>query len=172
MKDVVGQVRPKLRVRQQGNSFVVSVSATAESPITSAALVNAMMDEYIKFLSDKRFEGARRFTAWLEGRVEELAQKLEVSEKEALAFRAVIEADADSSERLEQQMRELTTKLVNARAALAEADARARKVQEINDTDGPLAAADVLSTPTLLGYRGELADLRAEVGLGHDLLWQ
>ncbi len=162
VQSVVGQLRQKIGVSQRGTSFVVSVRADTEDPKTAAAIVNVLMDEYIRFLSDKRFESATRVTDWLEVRVAELAEKLEQSEKEALAFRSVIEADADSSDRLDQQMRELTSKLVNARATLAETEARAQKVADIIDRDGLLPAADILTSNTILGLRGDLAQLRLD----------
>lgn len=159
---VVNNVRNGLFIRQQGTSFILSVQMTSENPKSAAAISNVLMDEYITFLVDKRFQAARRFTGWLEGRVEELAIKLEVSEREALAFRATMEADADSSARLEQQMREFTTKLVNARAELAEAEARADRAQEINETEGALATANVLANDTILEFRKDLSTLRQE----------
>ncbi|MEL6522307.1 MAG: polysaccharide biosynthesis tyrosine autokinase [Pseudomonadota bacterium] len=159
---VTGELRNAVRVRQQGNSFVISVGATSQSPQKAAAIANALIDEYGRFLVDKRFAAAQRFTRWLEGRVEELAATLETSEREALAFRAKIEANADSSQRLEQQMRELTTKLVNARSELAEANANAVKLVEIGERDGALAAAATLDNPTIQSYLAELADLRRE----------
>lgn len=159
---VVNNVRRGLFVRQQGSSFILSVQMASEDPKKAAAISNVLMDEYIAFLVDKRFIAARRFTRWLEGRVEELAIKLEASEREALAFRATMEADADSSARLEQQMREFTTKLVNARAELAEAQARTDRAAEINQTAGPLATASVLTNDAILEYRMDLSKLRQE----------
>ena len=160
LQDAVDTLRESIRVRQQGTSFVVQVLVETENAQTSAAIANALMDEYIRFLTDKRFQAAQRFTTWLETRVADLAIKLEASEKDALAFRATMDADADSSERLDQQMRELTSKLVNARSELAEAIALSDKVKEIAERDGPLAAADILTSDEVLEYRGELGQLR------------
>jgi uncharacterized protein involved in exopolysaccharide biosynthesis/Mrp family chromosome partitioning ATPase len=162
ISNVVSNIRRGLFIRQQGNSFILSVRMTSEDPQKAAAISNVLMDEYIGFLVDKRFIAARRFTSWLEGRVEELAIKLETSEREALAFRAAMEADADSSARLEQQMHEFTTKLVDARAELAEAQARADRAKEINETSGPLATASVLTNDAILEYRITLSKLRQE----------
>ncbi|MEL6677484.1 MAG: exopolysaccharide transport family protein, partial [Pseudomonadota bacterium] len=158
----ISQLRSRLRVRQQGSSFVVAVNVSSEDPRKAAGVANKVVDEYIEFLSDKRFEAAQRFTNWLEGRVSELAADLEESEDEVVSFRALIESEADSSERLNQQMRELTTKLVNARADLAEARARASEVARITATDGPLAAAAVLSSATIQEYRANIIELRRE----------
>ena len=95
-------------------------------------------------------------------RVEELVVKLEESEQAALAFRSVMESDADSRDRLNQQMRELTSKVVNARADLAQVSAMSNRTATIAENDGPLAAADVLSSDEIMRYRSELGDLRRE----------
>ncbi|MEL7182056.1 MAG: exopolysaccharide transport family protein [Pseudomonadota bacterium] len=159
----IRSLRGAVSVRQQGASFVVAVRTTTPDPEISAAVANTLMTEYIRFTSEKRFQAAQRFAAFLEQRVEDLGTDLEASEREALAFRAVIESNADSSARLEQQMRELTSKLVDARAQLAEADARLRRVSEIRNTNGLLAAADVLNSGVILDLRAQLSTLNTNL---------
>lgn len=160
----IGQLRSRISARQQGSSYVVSVTVRSADPVKAAAIANTMIDEYIAFLVDKRFEAAQRFTDWLEMRIGDLAAKLERSESAVLGYRAEIESGAYSGERLDQQMRELTSKLVAARADLAEAEARVAKAVEIAESEGPLAAADVLSSPVILQGRADLAELRREAG--------
>ena len=172
---IVNELRQKIDVRQLGSSFVVQVVVDSENPLMAAAVANTLMEEYIGFLTDKRFLAAQRFTNWLETRVEELAVKLEEYEQDALAFRSIMEADANSGERLEQQMSELTSKMVDARAELAFATAQARRTAAIWERDGPLAAADILSSDEIVRYRNELGDRRREaanaaINFGEDSL--
>ncbi|WP_291733688.1 exopolysaccharide transport family protein [Leisingera sp. F5] len=158
----VNIVRRGLSIKQQGTSFLMSVRATSESAPKAAAISNTVMSEYIRFLADERFQAASRFAVWLEGRVEELANNVEASERAVLELRGAMEADADNGARLEQQMQEFTTKLVNARAELAEAEAQARRAIQVNDDGGPLAAANILTSDTILEFRRTLTDLRRE----------
>ncbi|PZX04011.1 hypothetical protein [Celeribacter halophilus] len=94
-KDIVSKLRRSFSVRQQGTSYVVQVTAESEDPELAAALSNTLMDEYVKFLTDKRFDAAREFTHWLETRVTDLAVTLEESERAVVDYRARMEADAD-----------------------------------------------------------------------------
>ena len=158
----VGILRKGLSIRQQGTSFLMAVQATSESPQKAAAISNTVMTEYIRVLADKRFQTASRFTGWLEGRVEELASNLEESERAVLELRSVMEADADNGARLDQQMQEFTTKLVNARAELAQAEAQVRRATLVNEQDGPLATANILSNDAIFEFRRALVDLRRE----------
>ncbi len=158
----VGILRNGLSIRQQGTSFLMSIQTTSESPQKAAAISNTVMTEYIRVLADKRFQTASRFTGWLEGRVEELASNLEESERAVLELRSVMEADADNGARLDQQMQEFTTKLVNARAELAQAEAQVRRATLVNEQEGPLATANILSNDAIFEFRRSLVDLRRE----------
>ena len=158
----ISSVKRGLFIRQQGNSFILSVRFTTEDPQKAAAVANTVMDEYINLLVDKRFAAAQRFTRWLSGRVDELAATLEASERDALAFLAKMEADADSNLRLEQQMKEFTSKLVNARANLAEAKARASRAREIWEKEGALATTNVLTNEAIESFRRTLSQLQNE----------
>jgi len=158
----VNIVRNGLSIRQQGTSFLMSVEATSKDSRKAAAIANTVMGEYIRFLADKRFQAASRFTGWLEERVEELANNVEESERAVLEMRGAMEADADNGARLEQQMQEFTTKLVNARAELAQAEAQLRRATQMNEAEGPLATANILNSDVLLELRKTLGELRRD----------
>ena len=158
----VGTLRRNMSVRQRGSSFVVAVTVISASPKKAAGIANTVVDEYINFVGDKRFEAAQRFTTWLETRVADLAKSVEESETAVISYQTVVESEVDSAARLDQQMQEMTSKLVDARATLAETAARATKARELLDSDGIFAAASVLSSPALDDYNARLADLRQE----------
>ncbi|AJE47799.1 GumC family protein [Celeribacter indicus] len=158
-KDIVGKLRQAIRVNQQGTSYVVQVSAVSEDPDLAAAITNTLMDEYMGFLTDKRFNAAQEFTAWLETRVADLAVTLERSERDVFDYRARMEADADNRTRLEQQMTELTTRLIDRRAELAQVEAMYDKMGSTIETGGPLAAQDMSSSEAMLDYRQQLSEL-------------
>ncbi|MCV6585585.1 MAG: exopolysaccharide transport family protein [Marinibacterium sp.] len=158
----VARLRRAVSVKQQGSSFVVSVTAKSQDPRKAAAIANTMFEEYIAFLTDKRFAAAQRFTNWLEGRVTELALKWEESANDVLAFQTRIEGEADSSIRLDQQMTEMTSKLVGARAELAALEAQLSTLQSTIDEQGVIAASDLLSTDAIQVFRQDLVELRRD----------
>lgn len=159
-RDIVGKLRRSFSVRQQGTSYVVQVKAESENPDLAAALSNTLMDEYVKFLTDKRFDAAQEFTHWLEVRVNDLAVTLEESERAVVDYRARMEADADNRSRLDQQMTELTTRLVQQRAELAQINALRDKMNEMLENDGPLAAQLLSSSEEMIEYRSQMSSLR------------
>ena len=158
----VDALRQSIYVRQRGSSFVVAVTAYSEDPVTAAAIANAMVEEYISFTSDRRFEAATRFTGWLEARVSELAETVQESESAVLSFRVEVDSDVDNADRLAQQMDEMTTKLVDARADHAAIEAQAVEARNLLATRGAMEAAGILSSPALEELNAQVADLRRE----------
>ena len=156
----IGVLRKNIDARQRGSSSVVAVTVSSTDPIKAAGIANTVADEYISFVSDKRFEAAQRFTTWLETRVAELADTVEESERAVLSFRATVDSEVDSTARLDQQMQEMTTNLVVARTALAETEARVLRARELLESEGALAAAGILSSPGLDTYSARIAELR------------
>lgn len=166
--DTVNALRGRLSMRQRGNSFVVEVTAVSEDPAKAAAIANTVVDEYIDFVSDRRFEAAQRFTTWLETRVGELADVVEESETAVISFEALADSEIDNPERLEQQMQEMTTRFVDTSARLAETEARAAKARELLDGEGLVAAATILDSEALSRYTSEVAALRRDEALARD----
>lgn len=159
---VIGALRNRLSVRQEGNSFVVSVSVVSQEPRKAAAIANTIMDEYINYRLETKFNSVERVSDWLDLRLEGLESNVESSENAVLLMREEVSSDSDTLERLEQQMTELTTRLVTKRADLAETRARYEKIREIVEDQGVLGAADVLSSPVIADYRQDLSRLRLE----------
>jgi uncharacterized protein involved in exopolysaccharide biosynthesis/Mrp family chromosome partitioning ATPase len=159
-KDIVSKLRRSFSVRQQGTSYVVQVTAESEDPELAAALSNTLMDEYVKFLTDKRFDSAREFTHWLETRVTDLAVTLEESERAVVDYRARMEADADNRSRLDQQMTELTSRLVQQRSELAQITALRDKMESTLEEQGPLAAQLFSSSEEMVEYRSQMSSLK------------
>ncbi|UWQ21558.1 exopolysaccharide transport family protein [Jannaschia sp. W003] len=159
---IVGRLARSLRVAQQGTSYVVRVTASSEDPVTAAAIANALVDEYVAFTGDRRFAAAVRYTGWLETRVTELARAVEDSETAVLRQKALVESDVDNADRLAQQMQEMTSKLVDVRAALSETEARASEAAKLLAEEGTTAAAGVLESPVLADLDVRMSELRRE----------
>ncbi|MBY8977370.1 AAA family ATPase [Rhodobacteraceae bacterium NNCM2] len=159
---VIGTLRNRMSVRQQGNSFVVSVSVTSQEPKKAAAITNVIMDEYINYRLETKFNSVERVSAWLDNRLKGLEAEVESSENAVLQMRGQVSSDNNTIERLDQQVTELTTRLVTARADLAETTARYDKINEIVEQQGFLGAADVLTSDAITKIREELTDLRLE----------
>ncbi|MEO1456510.1 MAG: GumC family protein, partial [Pseudomonadota bacterium] len=158
----IASLKGRLRIRQLGDSYLVRVTMVSANRKKAAAIANTVVDQYIAQIVEDRRIQAERFASWLDRRLTTIEKEVEAAENDVLEFRASVITGSDSAERLNQQMRELTTKLISARSELLATEARYTKLQQIHDDQGPLAAADVLDAPVIANYRATIAELKRE----------
>src|SRR5262249_44284094 len=110
--------------RLQGQ--VLSISITWSDPVRSAQLANAVADAYVINQLDARFESAKRASGWLSDRLVDLRQQLRDSEEAASKFRKEhgLVRTGPTVALNDQQLSELNSKLIAARADAAEKKTR------------------------------------------------
>lgn len=164
---IVGRMRGFLTIKQQGSSYVISISGTAEDPELVALIVNTVAEEYIASQLEERIQGTRRATAWLETRVEDLRSQVAMAEEAVEVRRAEkLTADGGGLETASQQLGAMSAQLASARADQAAAQSRYDQITALIESDGFAAAADVLSSPLVVTFRTTYAALmrdRAEL---------
>lgn len=164
---IVGRMRGFLTIKQQGSSYVISISGTAEDPELVALIVNTVAEEYIASQLEERIQGTRRATAWLETRVEDLRSQVAMAEEAVEVRRAEkLTADGGGLETASQQLAAMSAQLASARADQAAAQSRYDQITALIDAEGFAAAADVLSSELVVTFRTTYAALmrdRAEL---------
>lgn len=159
--DYVGQLAGRLRARQVGSSFLVNVSYISTDPKVAAAVANTVADEYISFQLEQKLAASGRLTEGLNSRIDEMRERLEVSEQKVIDFRnRMLDAESGGSERLEQQIRELSSRLVNASAEHAELKAELGEIDAMITDNGVSAAAGVLESDLIKKLQNDLSSLK------------
>lgn len=157
---VVSRLAAALNVTQERRAPIISISITSLSREKAVLLTNAVAEQYVVDQLEAKFEATQRATSWLNDRVADLKQKLEQSEAAVEAFRATMSADdGQGIELTQQQLGELNSQLIAARAERAEAEARFNQVSRLRNQSGAAAAADAVSSPLIQTLRGQRADL-------------
>ncbi|MEM1384154.1 MAG: polysaccharide biosynthesis tyrosine autokinase [Pseudomonadota bacterium] len=160
---VIGVLRTRMEARQVGNAYLVDVKVTSADPEKAAAIANTVVDMYIQEQLDSKFAGMRRVSSWLSGRMDDLSSRLRESEVAVQDFLArEVGVDGETAGLLQQQISELTSQLIAARADFAEAEAKNQMLQEIIRDRGVVAAADVFSSDIVSKNRSRLSELRSE----------
>jgi len=135
---------------------------TSVNRFKAARLANAVADAFIVDKLDARFESALRATTWLGDHLEQLRTQLRDAEQAVATFRAahgLINTGKDVTIN-EQQLSELTAKLVTARAEAGEMKAKYDQVLAVRTNGGDVQALpDVLRSPVISQLRAQEADV-------------
>ena len=158
--EVIERFRGAVKISAVPRTRSLTVSVSARDPAKAALIANTLADLYIVDQLDAKFEATRHATAWLDQRLAELKSQVARSEAAAAAYRARQSLGPGQGRELTaQQIAELNSELISARAALAEAQARAGQVESRIAKGGLNAAARVVSSELILTLRTALATL-------------
>jgi polysaccharide biosynthesis transport protein len=144
---------------------VLDISYTANDPDRAAQIANAVADAYIVDQLDAKFHANRRASNWLQERVGALRDQAAVAERAVVAFKRENNIVAVGGKLMnEQQVSDLNTQLVLARARTSETEARLNRIQSIIGADASSAkfdasVSDALSNPIITKYRQQYLDL-------------
>src|SRR5258708_6765098 len=128
--------RARLFPRRVATTYVIEIGFLSLSPDRAAQIANATADAYILDQLEAKYEATRRAGTWLQERIQELRQQASTAEQAVLDFKKANNI-VGTGGRLngEQQLAELNSQIVLARAATAEARARLNRISEITKTD-------------------------------------
>ena len=161
-------------IARVGRTYVLDIAYTSGSPVTAAAVANAIADAYITDQLEAKYQTTRRASAWLQDRINELKAQatsagravLEFKEKNNIVDIGGVNAAASpgASSRLigEQQLVELNSQLVTARVATNEARARLERIGKVRQMDvGEAVVTDTLRNEVITRLRNQYLDLAA-----------
>lgn len=193
---ITGVFLSRLTVKAQRRSFVIIVQMTTEDREKSARIVNTLADLYVLDRLEAGFDETRRVTGWLTERLDMLRRDVSAAEQAVETYRATynLRRKADRGTVTDQQLTEINSKLVLARADMAQKQARLDQVRALQRGRGSVETAfDVLQSsliqrlreqestiqreiseaaktygdrhPKLVGLRADLGELRGKIGL-------
>ena len=154
-----------LSIRAAQNSRVIDVEFESKDPTKAATVVNELMRTYLENQVQYQKRGMQKATERLEKIVTDLKDEVVVAENAVQIYRSksrLIESKGTSV--TGQQLAELNSRLVQARAEEAAAAARLLQVSRLLKVPGSMAAApDVLSSPTIQRLKDRETDLQHEL---------
>ena len=153
-------------------SSTSSIRLSVQSPQQPVA--NAIADAYIVGQLEAKYQTTRRASTWLQDRINELKAQATSADRAVLEFKEknrIVDLGSGSgaggpgaSSRLigEQQLYELNSQLVTARAATGEARARLERIEQVRKLAvGEAAVADTLKNEVITRLRNQYLDLSA-----------
>ena len=140
---VITKLRNTLEVSRVGRTYVINVEYVDQEPGRAATIANAFADIYIADLLDSKFDATRRSSEWLKERVADLKDQAISADQAVQRFRAQNNLTQAGGVLLsDQQLADVNTQLVMARAETTKLEARFNQIQAIvasGDTGASIA---------------------------------
>lgn len=158
----------RLTAYRVGISNVIELNYNASTAERAAEIANAVANSYILDELNAKFEANKNATAWLQDRLRELGQKALTAERAVNAFRSEHNIVINDGKLIDdQQIADLNSRLVAARALSSDLLARVNKFDEVIRSIAPdnlsldgidAPGSEVLSNPILNALRQQYLD--------------
>lgn len=163
----LAKLERRIAAQRADRTYLLELRATAQDPLLAQAIANGVAEAYLAEQTDAARSATRRTNEALTARLNELRESVRVADEKVQAFRAEHGlAGRDGSVVTEQQLLELNQRLIQARAALATAQARYDQIQR-SDVAG---SSEALASQVITGLRTQEAEIsRREADLSATL---
>ncbi len=153
-------LRRNMKVSRVGVSYVLEVSYTSPYAGLSERVANAVAEAYLTDQLDSKYDAARRASTWLGERVNDVRQKSVQSDLAVQTFRSehgLITAEGELVS--EQQLKQISSELIVARADTGRAEARYKRIQSIiADGETEAAVSESLDNSVINSLREKYVD--------------
>ena len=143
----------RLTVKRVRSSYIIQISFDSLSPQRAADIANAIAEQYIIDQLESKLQSTRQAGVWLKDRLRELSEQASTAQRAVVEFKAKnnIVNTGGPDKRLvnEQQVSELNSQLVIARAQVSESRARLDRIEAVLRADSPDATVDATVADTL-----------------------
>jgi polysaccharide biosynthesis transport protein len=173
MRRALHTFQEHLKVKRIGLTYAIQIDFNSLNPERAAQITNAIADAYVVDALEAKYQITRRAAVWLQDRLKELREQSSEAERAVVAYKSKNNIVDTGGELMnEQQLAELNTDLIQARAATAEAKARFDRVQQIllsGDVDPDAAStatvADTLHNDVITKLREQYLEIEARESL-------
>lgn len=149
-------------------TYVMEISFRSLDPDKAAQIANAISDAYVVDQLEAKYQSTRRASAWLQERIKSLRADASAGEQALVEFKLnnnIVESGGKLMN--EQQMSEVTSQLILAHAATAEAKARLDRIQQVMSQDIPDASlTDALRSEVIIKLRQQYLEVA-----GREAIW-
>lgn len=163
-RNAVQTVQKNLRVERVLTTYVLSVRVQSLDAEKAAKITNALSDAYIVGALEAKYQSTRRAGEWLQQRSAELRAQATEADRAVETFKTQNNIVGTSRGLMsEQQLTDVNTQLIQARAATAEAKARLDRIQSISDKDlAQPTVTDALNNTVITRLRAQYLDLATQ----------
>jgi succinoglycan biosynthesis transport protein ExoP len=159
----LGTFEAQRKVSRVPNTYVMEISFRSPDRNKAAQIANAIFAAYTDNQLAAKYESARRASTWLQDRIASLRAESSADAKAVVEFKQRHDIVENSGRMMfEDQRSEVSSQLILARAAAAEAKARYDRIQQVlsqDVTDG--SVTDALKSEVIIRLRQQYLDYAA-----------
>jgi succinoglycan biosynthesis transport protein ExoP len=184
MDGLVAAFGSRLSATRLGFSTVIEIGFNASNAVRSAEIANAVANAYIADQLNAKFDANRTAAGWLQDRLKELGKQALTAERAVNAYKSQNNIVAAGGQFMdEQQVADLNSRLVAARAQTSDTLARLNRLENILSTNSEASSSignldasgsDALGNPIInvlrqqyLEYARREAEWSARLGKDH-----
>lgn len=163
---VIENFQQHVAAEAQGLSTAITITARSHDASKAALIANTLADAYVKSQIATKVSAASTTAGWLNGRLQDLAQQLDVQEEAIQRYKAVhnLNDAAPGNSIVDQQMVGISAQVVQARSDLAEKQAINDRINKLVAAGDPADVAQIVSSPLIVQLRAQQAALLAQEG--------
>lgn len=161
---LVSDFKGRMSAERVARSYVISLTYKSPDPARAAEVANQIAEAYVVDQLESKYQATRRASVWLQERIAELRDQALAADRAVQSFKSRHDIiDTGRGLVTDQQLSELNTQLVTARAQVAEAQARYDRVKNIinRGSDAGVSdevVSDVLNNEVINRLRGQYLD--------------
>ncbi len=152
---IIDELARKSEVKRIGRTYVLELKFTNESPSVAAKVANAYSEQYLVDQLDAKYDATARAAAWLQDRIAELRERSLAADTKVQKYRTehgLIAVDGRLVD--EQALANANALLSDARAKMADAEAKSQRIETILKSGSVDAAVtESLANPVVAELR-------------------
>lgn len=149
----------RINVTRPERSYLVTIAVWTENPEKSVKVADSLANAFQEEVAQADADGAGRAAAALSERLSSLQKAATEAEEKVSAFRRAHGLQTSGGELVStQSMTQINSKLVDAKARVADASTRYQELTK--DTGSAVSPASTLQSPTMTNLRGQYASLK------------
>jgi exopolysaccharide transport family protein len=158
-------LQKRLKVSRQQNSYLVDINVSSHDPQTAARVANAVAAAYLAELIKGKADSVKVAAGWMDQQLALLKARVHDADKAVEDYRAQHQLTMTQGVTVnDQQIADLNTQLIQARAEAAQAKAKYDQVAQIAKSRAdPGSLPEALASDTIARLRGQYADLAKNV---------
>lgn len=160
-------------VRRPERTYIIDITVKATSGDKAARIANAVAKAYLETQSSNRTDVAQRASGLLNGRLDELRERVRIAEDRVEAYKSQNNLVGTRAQLVsEQQLSEMNLQLTTAQGRLSDAQSRYDQVQRALKNPSELGAlTEAIASPTITALRNQatetnrkLAEYQSDLG--------